>query len=59
MTCPNCSHKDTSVYSSRPKGLVVRRRRKCPKCLCRWSTLETVVEGRKGYSGRVLVDNNL
>jgi transcriptional repressor NrdR len=43
MFCPFCRHTDTRVIDSRTSddGLSVRRRRECPECSGRWSTLET------------------
>jgi len=43
MFCPFCRYTDTRVIDSRTSddGLSVRRRRECPECSGRWSTLET------------------
>jgi transcriptional repressor NrdR len=43
MFCPFCRFTDTRVIDSRTSddGLSVRRRRECPDCGGRWSTLET------------------
>jgi len=43
MFCPFCRFTDTRVIDSRTSddGLSVRRRRECPECSGRWSTLET------------------
>lgn len=43
MFCPFCRFTDTRVIDSRTSddGLSVRRRRECPECAGRWSTLET------------------
>lgn len=43
MFCPFCRNSDTRVIDSRTSddGLSVRRRRECPECSGRWSTLET------------------
>lgn len=45
MRCPYCSHDDTRVIDSRlgEGGEYVRRRRNCPDCKARFSTLERVV----------------
>jgi transcriptional repressor NrdR len=44
MFCPICRTKDTKVIDSRVArdGMVIRRRRECPKCSYRFSTLEEV-----------------
>jgi transcriptional repressor NrdR len=44
MHCPFCSHADTRVVDSRvaDDGSSIRRRRECPACGERFSTLETV-----------------
>lgn len=41
--CPFCRHTDSRVVDSRTAddGTVIRRRRECPKCHRRFSTLET------------------
>lgn len=43
MRCPYCGHEDTRVIDTRlaDEGLVVRRRRECPACHARFSTLES------------------
>jgi len=56
MYCPKCGHKTTRVYDSRltQNGKAVRRRRVCPKCKYRFTTLEEIkildlyVEKRNG-----------
>jgi transcriptional regulator NrdR family protein len=40
MNCRNCGTK-TSVYDSRPSYQGIRRRRQCPKCLHRATSIET------------------
>ncbi|MCD6450498.1 MAG: transcriptional repressor NrdR [Thermotogaceae bacterium] len=42
MRCPFCGYEDTRVIESRTiqDGLVVRRRRECPKCGSRFTTYE-------------------
>lgn len=42
--CPFCQHADTRVIDSRASddGATIRRRRECPHCAERFSTLETV-----------------
>ncbi len=42
MKCPFCGYEDTRVIESRTVegGLVVRRRRECPKCGARFTTYE-------------------
>lgn len=44
MKCPYCGFEDTSVKDSRPSedGSSIRRRRFCPKCDSRFTTLERV-----------------
>ena len=44
MKCPFCGHNDTQVKDSRPSedGTSIRRRRGCPKCHVRFSTVEHV-----------------
>ncbi len=44
MKCPFCGYKETNVIDSRESsdGLVVRRRRECPKCKRRFTTYERV-----------------
>ncbi|MHB1544090.1 MAG: transcriptional regulator NrdR [Gammaproteobacteria bacterium] len=43
MHCPVCGHEDTRVIDSRlvPGGQGIRRRRECPTCNERFTTLET------------------
>lgn len=43
MHCPFCRHPDSRVIDSRTSddGLSIRRRRQCPECNRRFSTLET------------------
>jgi transcriptional repressor NrdR len=43
MYCPFCRHADSRVIDSRTSddGLSIRRRRQCPECSGRFSTLET------------------
>jgi transcriptional repressor NrdR len=43
MHCPFCRHSDSRVIDSRTSddGLSIRRRRQCPECGGRFSTLET------------------
>jgi transcriptional repressor NrdR len=42
MRCPFCSNEDTVVKDTRPSedGSSVRRRRQCPDCLSRFTTIE-------------------
>jgi transcriptional repressor NrdR len=44
MICPACHYEDTKVIDSRlvGEGTLVRRRRECPKCNCRFSTIESL-----------------
>jgi transcriptional repressor NrdR len=43
MHCPFCRHTDSRVLDSRPAedGTVIRRRRACPECGRRFTTVET------------------
>ena len=44
MHCPFCGHDDTQVKDSRPSedGVAIRRRRFCPQCGQRFTTIERV-----------------
>ena len=44
MRCPFCGYEDSSVKDSRPveDGAAIRRRRSCPGCGARFSTIERV-----------------
>jgi transcriptional repressor NrdR len=44
MRCPFCGHEDTQVKDSRPaeEGGAIRRRRLCPSCSQRFTTVERV-----------------
>lgn len=44
MRCPFCGHEDTQVKDSRPHedGAAIRRRRFCPSCQERFTTIERV-----------------
>lgn len=44
MRCPFCGHDDTQVKDSRPTedGTAIRRRRSCPSCGQRFTTVERV-----------------
>ena len=44
MNCPFCAHADTQVKDSRPAedGQAIRRRRSCPACGQRFTTVERV-----------------
>lgn len=46
MKCPYCGFPESRVLDSRPTedGAVVRRRRECEKCHCRFTTYEKVEE---------------
>lgn len=43
MHCPFCRHPDSRVVDSRTSedGSAIRRRRSCPKCMKRFTTIET------------------
>ena len=42
MRCPFCSNEDTAVKDTRPSedSTSIRRRRQCPECLSRFTTIE-------------------
>ncbi len=44
MRCPFCSSTDTAVKDTRPSddAASIRRRRQCPECLSRFTTIERV-----------------
>ncbi len=44
MRCPFCGHEETQVKDSRPSedGMTIRRRRFCPGCTQRFTTIERV-----------------
>jgi transcriptional repressor NrdR len=44
MRCPFCGHDETQVKDSRPSedGMTIRRRRFCPACTQRFTTIERV-----------------
>jgi transcriptional repressor NrdR len=44
MRCPFCSHEDSAVKDTRPSddSTSIRRRRQCPECLSRFTTVERV-----------------
>ncbi len=44
MRCPFCSHEDSGVKDTRPSedSTSIRRRRQCPECLSRFTTIERV-----------------
>ncbi len=50
MHCPNCRHPDTRVIDTRVRDNLVRRRRECPECAFRFTTLERV------FNSRLMVD---
>jgi transcriptional repressor NrdR len=53
MHCPFCGHDDSRVLDSRPTedGTAVRRRRSCPACGDRFTTVETAALMVKKRSG--------
>ncbi|WP_040164179.1 transcriptional regulator NrdR [Microbacterium gorillae] len=55
MHCPFCRHSDSRVIDSRTSddGLSIRRRRQCPECGGRFTTLETASLGVIKRSGVV------
>ncbi|MCD2499223.1 MULTISPECIES: transcriptional regulator NrdR [Microbacterium] len=55
MHCPFCRHSDSRVIDSRTSddGLSIRRRRQCPECGGRFSTLETASLGVIKRSGAI------
>ena len=50
MRCSGCDHPVTDVKDSRPTldGLSIRRRRKCPSCATRFTTVEIAVNESRG-----------
>jgi transcriptional repressor NrdR len=64
MRCPFCGHEDTQVKDSRPTedGTAIRRRRFCPGCSQRFSTVERVqlreITVVKSDGRRVLFDRD-
>ncbi len=48
MRCPSCNHDDLKVLDSRPgtDGESIRRRRECPACSRRFSTVERIEKQR-------------
>ncbi|HOB10581.1 MAG: transcriptional regulator NrdR [Acetomicrobium sp.] len=44
MRCPRCNHDDSRVIETRAveNGIVIRRRRECPKCGRRFTTYERI-----------------
>ena len=61
MHCPFCRHSDSRVIDSRTSddGLSIRRRRQCPECGGRFSTIETaslnVIKRSGGTEGDLAV----
>jgi transcriptional repressor NrdR len=53
MHCPFCGHNDSRVLDSRPAedGTAIRRRRSCPACEGRFTTVETAALMVKKRSG--------
>ena len=53
MFCPFCRHPDSRVIDSRTSddGLSIRRRRQCPECGRRFSTIETASRAKSDESG--------
>ena len=49
MKCPHCGSLDDRVTNNRPKKnhTVMRRRRECAECLCRWTTYELSADSLK------------
>lgn len=54
MNCPKCNSK-SSVYDSRTTATHTRRRRVCPKCAHRFTTVEIETDARDKSIERVLV----
>lgn len=48
MPCPKCSMGNTQVKDTRSRSGGILRRRRCPACGERFSTLETVVVDKRG-----------
>lgn len=53
MHCPFCQNEDTKVVDTRisDDGYAIRRRRECPKCCRRFTTIETSALMVKKHSG--------
>lgn len=45
--CPDCGHKRTDVKDSRPSVRGIHRRRRCPICGFRFSTIEAQLGQRR------------
>ena len=57
MHCPFCRHTDSRVMDSRTTddGSSIRRRRQCPECGRRFTTIETASPGRASRSTPAVV----
>lgn len=45
MNCPKCNTRLSTVNSRRTPDNCTRRQLKCPRCLSRYKTLETIIDG--------------
>jgi len=44
MECPHCKSLESAVKDSRSLKTTIRRRRQCPTCHHRWTTIETAID---------------
>ena len=44
MECPNCGSRGSAVKDSRSLKTTIRRRRQCPTCHYRWTTIEAAID---------------
>ena len=44
MECPNCRNRESAVKDSRSLKTKIRRRRQCPTCHHRWTTIEAALD---------------
>src|SRR5215469_16958556 len=44
MECPNCGSRESTVKDSRSLKTTIRRRRQCPTCHHRWTTIEAAID---------------
>ena len=56
MHCPFCRHADSRVVDSRTSddGASIRRRRQCPQCQRRFTTIETASRLSPGHLGSLV-----
>lgn len=51
MICPKCYNDSVTTVDSRPTIATVRRRRECPSCFCRFTTLELDIRDLEELAG--------